>query len=42
MSLIRVDIFKSYYDEKLETAPDIIHQAAVNCFQIPDRDRYST
>lgn len=40
MPLIRVDTFKNYSDEQLKTALDIIHQAAVNCFQIPDRDRY--
>ena len=40
MPLIRVDTFRNYSDEQLKTALDIIHQAAVNCFQIPDRDRY--
>lgn len=40
MPLIRVDTFKNYSDEQLKTALDIIHQAAVNCFKIPDRDRY--
>lgn len=40
MPLIRVDTFKNYSDEQLKTALDIIHQVAVNCFQIPDRDRY--
>lgn len=40
MPLIRVDTFKNYSDEQLKAALDIINQAAVNCFQIPDRDRY--
>lgn len=40
MPLIRVDTFKNYSDEQLKAALDNINQAAVNCFQIPDRDRY--
>ncbi|MCO6543353.1 MAG: tautomerase family protein [Lactobacillus sp.] len=40
MPLIRIDLFDQYSDENIKTMLDIIHKDAVDCFNIPKRDRY--
>lgn len=40
MPLLKIDIVKGRSDEELKTLLDSLHEAMVEAFQVPGRDRY--
>ncbi|KPW49556.1 tautomerase family protein [Pseudomonas syringae group genomosp. 3] len=40
MPLLKIDVIEGRSDQEIETLLDAIHDAMVNAFQVPERDRY--
>ncbi|EGH05187.1 4-oxalocrotonate tautomerase, partial [Pseudomonas amygdali pv. aesculi str. 0893_23] len=40
MPLLKIDVIEGRSDQEIEMLLDTIHEAMVNAFQVPERDRY--